>query len=93
MFHIAWHEYKIFLTAKCSYLFSIHVFVFGHGYFGCFDNPDICIISLFTPCYQFGKNADTVKESLTTPTYYLEIEQFQEVGLNAPFKLFMLTLR
>lgn len=34
-----------------------------HGYFGCFDNPDICIISLFTPCYQFGKNADTVRES------------------------------
>lgn len=29
MFHIAWHEYKIFLIAKRSYLFSIHVFVFG----------------------------------------------------------------
>lgn len=29
MFHIAWHEYKIFLIAKRSYLFSIHVSVFG----------------------------------------------------------------
>jgi Cys-rich protein (TIGR01571 family) len=32
----------------------------SHGLWGCFDNCNICCLSLVLPCYAFGKNASRV---------------------------------
>ncbi|KAK2183162.1 hypothetical protein NP493_322g02055 [Ridgeia piscesae] len=31
-----------------------------HGLCSCFDNPKLCIITYFIPCYTAGKNAEAI---------------------------------
>jgi len=33
-----------------------------YGLFGCFDDPKLCVLSFFVPCYAIGKNAESLSE-------------------------------
>ena len=39
---------------------------FQNGLFGCFGDIGLCIIAYFVPCYQAGKNAETIGKSCMT---------------------------
>ncbi len=35
---------------------------FSSGLFGCFDDPRLCVVTFFVPCYTMGRNAEDLGE-------------------------------